>query len=96
MGVTNGHNNGGPLSPARSPTRSWTPPAAGFGGSNKGVSSVGNGNSAAGGAVFVHGALEDTSWLTQIGRLRELFGHEHSGYLTSTARQRRQQQNKAG
>ena len=94
MGVANGHNNGGPLSPARSPTRSRTPPpAAGFGGSNKGVSSVGNGNSAAGGAVFVHGALEDTSWSTQIGRLRELFGHEHSGYLTSTARQRRQQQN---
>ena len=66
------YNNGGPLSPARSPTRSRTPPpAAGFGGSSKGVSSVRNGNSAAGGAVFVHGAREDTSWWTQIGRLRE-------------------------
>ncbi len=94
MGVANGHNKCGPLYPARSPTRSRTPPpAAGFGGSNKGSISVGNGNSAAGGAVFVHGALEDTSWSTQIGRLRESYDHEHARYLTSTARLRRQHQN---
>ena len=41
--------------------------------------------------MFVHGALDDTSWGTQIGRLRESFDLEHAQYLTSTARLRRQQ-----
>ncbi|KAL3817794.1 hypothetical protein ACHAXA_005827 [Cyclostephanos tholiformis] len=87
MGVINGNNNGGQLSPTRSKTRSKTPPPAVIAGSTKGIS-----NATTKGAVFVHGALDDTSWATQIGRLRESFEHEHAQYLTSTVRQLRQQQ----
>lgn len=46
------------------------------------------------GATFVHGAAEDTSFDTQISRIRESFDQGHTQYLSSTARQRRNLEHK--
>ena len=63
-----------PLSPIRSPTRGRaTSPKS----PRRVKSPVGNG------AVFVHGAVADNSWGTQIGQLRENFDAEHAEHMTT-------------
>ena len=83
------------LSPVRSPTRGASPngkfrerSVSPIGRSNRSVSpkspSGGTRNKSPinSGAVFVHGATEDNSWNTQIGRLRDSFEQEHRAFMT--------------
>jgi hypothetical protein len=69
------------------PSTSHSPKSATLGAIN-----VNSNNASVGGATFVHGAAEDTSFKTQISRTRESFDQKHTLYLTSTARQRRKQE----